>query len=108
MARRKSYARILEPGTIGRIRTRNRIIKSGAGMLMWHEDDVHMREEVQAHYERFARGGVGLVIVEAVTVDYPGGRATATATGSTRTGSSPGSPNWPTSSTGTIARPFSP
>ena len=73
MTRRKSYARILEPGTIGRIRTRNRIIKSGAGMLMWHEDDVHMREEVQAHYERFARGGVGLVIVEAVTVDYPWG-----------------------------------
>lgn len=73
MAKRQSYARILEPGTIGRVRTRNRIIKSGAGMLMWHEDDVHMREEVKAHYERFARGGVGLVIVEAVTVDYPWG-----------------------------------
>lgn len=73
MAQRKSYARMLEPGYIGSIKTRNRIIKSGAGMLMWHEEDVHMREEVKAHYERFARGGVGLLIVEAVTVDYPWG-----------------------------------
>ena len=42
-------------------------------MLMWHEDDLHMREEVKAYYERFAKGGVGLLIVEAVTVDYPWG-----------------------------------
>jgi 2,4-dienoyl-CoA reductase (NADPH2) len=67
----RGFEKILEPGYIGPVRTRNRIVKSGAGMLMWHEDDVHMREEVKAYYERFARGGVGLVIVEAVTVDYP-------------------------------------
>ena len=68
-----SYEKILEPGRIGTVKTRNRIVKPGAGMLMWHEDDVHMREEVKAFYERFAQGGVGLLIVEAVTVDYPWG-----------------------------------
>ena len=73
MTQRKSYEKMLEPGRIGAVKTRNRIVKPGAGMLMWHEDDVHMREDVKAFYERFAQGGVGLLIVEAVTVDYPWG-----------------------------------
>jgi 2,4-dienoyl-CoA reductase (NADPH2) len=68
-----AYQKLLEPGCIGSVTTRNRILKSGAGMLMWHEDDLTMREEVKAYYERFAMGGVGLIIVEAVTVDYPWG-----------------------------------
>lgn len=73
MDARSRYERLLTPGRIGKVATRNRIIKSGAGMLMWHENDIHMREEVKAYYERFAKGGVGLCIVEAATVDYPWG-----------------------------------
>ena len=65
------YEKLLEPGRIGSVKTRNRIVKSGAGMLMWHEDDLHMREEVLAFYEGIARGGVGLLIVESPTIDYP-------------------------------------
>lgn len=38
---------------------------------MWHEDDLHMREEVKAFYEALARGGVGLLVVESPTIDYP-------------------------------------
>ncbi len=67
------YEKILEPGRIGSVTTRNRIVKSGAGMLMWHEADVHMRPEVLAFYEGIARGGVGLLIVESPTIDYPRG-----------------------------------
>ena len=67
------YEKLLEPGYIGSVKTRNRLIKSGAGMLMWHEDDLHMRPEVMAFYEGIARGGVGLLIVESPTVDYPRG-----------------------------------
>ena len=67
------YEKLLEPGRIGSVKTRNRIVKSGAGMLMWHENDLHMREEVKAFYEGLARGGVGLLIVESPTVDYPQG-----------------------------------
>jgi 2,4-dienoyl-CoA reductase (NADPH2) len=67
----RRYEKLLEPGHIGSVKTRNRIIKTGAGMLMWHEDDVHMREEVKAFYEGMARGGVGLLVVESPTIDYP-------------------------------------
>lgn len=67
------FERLLEPGCIGSVKTRNRIIKTGAGLLMWHEDDQHMREEVKAFYERLAAGGVGLLIVEAPGIDYPQG-----------------------------------
>ncbi len=49
------------------------MVKSGAGMLMWHQDDLHMRPEVLAFYEGIARGGVGLLIVESPTIDYPRG-----------------------------------
>ena len=48
-------------------------MKTGAGLLMWHEDDIHMSDEVKAYYESLARGGVGLLIVESPTVDYPRG-----------------------------------
>jgi 2,4-dienoyl-CoA reductase (NADPH2) len=69
----RQYEKLLEPGRIGSVKTRNRIVKSGAGMLMWHEDDLHMRPEVLAFYEGIARGGVGLLIVESPTIDYPRG-----------------------------------
>lgn len=67
------YEHLLEPGKIGSVKTRNRMVKSGAGMLMWHQDDLHMRPEVLAFYEGIARGGVGLLIVESPTIDYPRG-----------------------------------
>jgi 2,4-dienoyl-CoA reductase (NADPH2) len=65
------FEKLLEPGYIGSVKTRNRIIKTGAGLLIWREDDLHMRDEVKAFYEGIARGGVGLLIVEAPTIDYP-------------------------------------
>jgi 2,4-dienoyl-CoA reductase (NADPH2) len=73
MDRATRFEKLLEPGCIGSVKTRNRIIKTGAGLLMWHEDDVHMRVEVKAFYERLAAGGVGLLIVEAPGIDYPQG-----------------------------------
>ena len=47
------------------------MIKTAASMCYWHEDDLHMSETIKAFYEALARGGVGLLIVEAPTVDYP-------------------------------------
>jgi len=67
------YQRLLEPGNIGSVQTRNRIIKTGAGMFMWHEDETSMNPSVLAFYEGIARGGVGLLVVESPTVDYPVG-----------------------------------
>jgi 2,4-dienoyl-CoA reductase (NADPH2) len=65
--------KLLEPSYIGSVKTRNRIIKTGAAMGYWHEDDLHMSEKAKAYYEAIAKGGVGLLIVEAPTIDYPYG-----------------------------------
>ena len=67
----KRFEKLLEPYHIGSVKTRNRLIKTGAGMFMWHEDELHMNEAIKAMYESIARGGVGLLIVESPTVDYP-------------------------------------
>jgi 2,4-dienoyl-CoA reductase (NADPH2) len=72
MAKTK-FEKLLEPGYIGSVKTRNRIIKTGAGVFMWHEDETHMNASVLAFYESLARGGVGLLIVESPTIDYPAG-----------------------------------
>jgi 2,4-dienoyl-CoA reductase (NADPH2) len=63
----------MEPGKIGSVMTRNRIVKTGAGVMMWHEDETTMNGKVLAYYESLARGGVGLLIVESPTIDYPAG-----------------------------------
>ena len=74
MALGKRFERLLEPGYIGKVRTRNRMIKSGAAMLYWHEDSLDVDGKMMAFYEALAKGGVGLLIVESPTVDYPFGR----------------------------------
>jgi 2,4-dienoyl-CoA reductase (NADPH2) len=67
------FEKLMEPGYIGSVKTRNRIVKTGAGTFMWHEDETHMNGAVLAFYESLARGGVGLLIVESPTIDYPSG-----------------------------------
>ena len=67
------FDKLMEPGQIGPVRTRNRIVKSAASMCYWHEDDTHMSEQALAYYGSLARGGVGLLIIESPDVDYPYG-----------------------------------
>jgi 2,4-dienoyl-CoA reductase (NADPH2) len=67
------FKKLLEPGYIGTVKTRNRMVKTGAGTFMWHEDETHMNKAILAYYESLARGGVGLLIVESPTIDYPAG-----------------------------------
>jgi 2,4-dienoyl-CoA reductase (NADPH2) len=69
----KRFEKLMSPGRIGPVTTRNRIIKTGAGTFMWHEDETTMNDAVLNYYESMARGGVGLLIVESPTVDYPRG-----------------------------------
>ena len=71
----RNFKRLLEPGRIGSITTRNRIVKTGAGTHYWHESESHMNETTKTFYEAIARGGAGLVVVESPIIDYPrGGR----------------------------------
>lgn len=67
------FIKLLEPYHIGSVETRNRIIKTGASMMSWQEDELHMNEITLAFYEAVARGGVGLLVVESPTIDYPVG-----------------------------------
>ncbi len=73
MANRNKFEKLLEPGKIGTVTTRNRLIKTGAGTFMWHQDETRMNGKMLAFYESLARGGVGLLIVESPTIDYPVG-----------------------------------
>ncbi len=67
----KRFKKLLEPYNIGPVKTRNRMIKTGASSLYWHEGELHMNQTTLAFYEALARGGVGLIIVESPTIDYP-------------------------------------
>jgi 2,4-dienoyl-CoA reductase (NADPH2) len=69
----KRFEKLLEPYHIGPVKTRNRMIKTGATTLYWHQDELHMNKTTLAFYEAIAKGGVGLLIVEAPTIDYPSG-----------------------------------
>ncbi len=61
-----SFEKILQPGQIGRVRTRNRIVKACGGA-----EDVTGRN--RAFLEAIARGGAGLIIWGDVAVEYPRG-----------------------------------
>jgi 2,4-dienoyl-CoA reductase (NADPH2) len=67
----KRFEKLLEPYHIRLVKTRNRMIKTGASTLYWHEDELHMNKRILAYYEAIAKGGVGLLIVESPTIDYP-------------------------------------
>jgi 2,4-dienoyl-CoA reductase (NADPH2) len=67
------YKRLSEQTYIGSCKLRNRIVKTGASMWYWDENETHMNSRTLAFYEAIAKGGVGMLIVEAPTVDYPQG-----------------------------------
>jgi len=64
MATVVSFAKLLEPSYIGRIKTRNRIIKTAAGTGFLAQDSLQPSRQAISFYEAIARGGVGLLIVE--------------------------------------------
>jgi 2,4-dienoyl-CoA reductase (NADPH2) len=70
----KRFEKLLEPGRIGSVRTRNRIIKSAAGLWYWGKGENPVTEKVKYLYEAFARGGVGLIIMESPGIEK-GGRS---------------------------------
>jgi 2,4-dienoyl-CoA reductase (NADPH2) len=60
----KRFEKLLEPGRIGSLRIKNRMIKSGAAARYWSDGENQVSDRVKHYYEAFARGGIGLVIVE--------------------------------------------
>jgi 2,4-dienoyl-CoA reductase (NADPH2) len=66
----KDFKLLLEPGYIGKIKTRNRIIKTGAG-TSFIEKTGYVGETMKGFYGALAKGGVGLLTIESTGVDYP-------------------------------------
>ena len=66
MADKMRFQKILEPGQIGKVRTRNRIVKTCGGA----EDVTGIN---RAFLESIAWGGAGLIIWGDVAVEYPRG-----------------------------------
>ena len=64
------FEKLLEPGKIGRVTTRNRMIKTANG-TSFIERDGYVGDRALAYYETMAKGGVGLLISESCGVEYP-------------------------------------
>jgi 2,4-dienoyl-CoA reductase (NADPH2) len=68
----QKFNKLLEPYYIGKVKIRNRIIKTGAGTSFIGENG-QIEDRIIGFYEALAEGGVGLVTVESTGVDYPAG-----------------------------------
>lgn len=64
------FERLLEPSLIGKVKTRNRIIKTASGAF-FIEPTGDVGQRAIAYYETIAKGGVGLLIVESCGVEHP-------------------------------------
>jgi len=64
------FERLMQPGKIGPVTTRNRIIKTANG-TSYVEPDQTVGPRMIAYYERLAKGGVGFLVVESCGVEYP-------------------------------------
>ena len=77
---RKQFEKLMEPGQIGPVKTRNRIIKTANGTSFMDFDTQGPGDRMVAYYERLAKGGVGYLMVESCGVEYPQGFITCTMT----------------------------
>ena len=65
------FKKLLEPCYIGRVKTRNRMIKTASQTYFFDSGEHRISERAKAFYEALARGGVGLVIVETPAMESP-------------------------------------
>lgn len=66
------FEKLLTPGMIGPVKTRNRMLKTANG-TSFMEPDQTCGPRMIAFYERLARGGIGFLVVESCGVEYPNG-----------------------------------
>ena len=65
------FERLMAPGYIGSLRTKNRIIKTAAGT--GYALNGNPTDQMAGFYSAFAKGGVGLIIIENCGVEWPRG-----------------------------------
>lgn len=67
----RKYKKLLEPGYIGRVKIKMRLIKTGANPGFYPYEDGNVPQKLIDYYEALAAGGVGAVTVGAGEIDYP-------------------------------------
>ena len=73
LSNRLSFPKLFEPGRIGEMELRNRMVMPAMGTNLATRDG-YVTEQMKDYYEERAKGGVGLVIVEVTCVDSPTGK----------------------------------
>ncbi len=66
------FARLMEPGRIGSVELRNRVVMCPMGVL-YSNTDGSISDNEAAFYEARARGGAGLLLMGTTSVAYPRG-----------------------------------
>ena len=70
MSSKKTFNKLFEPGHIGKLQTKNRILKTAADMGTIYQDGF-VNQHRKVFYEALAKGGAGIIFVETCIVDYP-------------------------------------
>jgi len=74
MASSTKFRKLLEPGNIGAVRTKNRILKTGSTLGFYPFEDGQIQQKVIDSYEALAKGGAGIVTAGAAPLGVPPGR----------------------------------
>jgi 2,4-dienoyl-CoA reductase (NADPH2) len=77
MSSTERFHKLMEPGYIGAVRTRNRLLKTGASPGFYPWEDGYIQRELTGIYEAWAKGGAGIVTVGAAPLGVPPGRGYA-------------------------------
>ena len=77
MSRKAQFEKLLSPCNIGKLRIKNRIIKTAAETNTHDPHDFHMNQKTIDYIETLAKGGVGMIIFWNAYIDYPLGARTA-------------------------------
>lgn len=65
------FPKLFEPGQIGSLKLKNRLVRTAAGTDYLDEKDFPKLEQELPFYEALARGGVGLIGLGGTLVEYP-------------------------------------
>lgn len=76
MSRNQQFQKLFEPGRIGAMEIKNRIVMPAMATNLASEDG-YITDQIISYYEERAKGGVGLVVVEFSCVEFPRGRPTS-------------------------------
>jgi 2,4-dienoyl-CoA reductase (NADPH2) len=67
------FKKLLEPGRIGKMELKNRIVQSAMGTSLEREDGF-VDDRIKGFYEERAKGGVGLIVMGIGAIDHPDGK----------------------------------